>query len=217
MRFKHLAETSAAALILLAILAWPANADPLTPCEVHQRQLLRVALSVAIGEIAVDPSAIARVVDQLWAPDGIDIDWIDETRAAKQGRLNAWVVVGRKTAESANVPALDPNLARRIVWISADEVVGRFEQTLSVEMHVPRESARHLMFGGGHLIERALGYAIAHRLGHSVMGLPHAASGLMSADYNSTPVFTAVSAANLDAEGRKLLEKRFGVGCAATR
>ena len=212
MTLKNLAVSSAAALTLLSTAA-VASADPVLQCEVHQRHLIRVALSLAIGETPVQSFAIARVVDQLWEPEGVDIDWIDETQVATADRLDAWVVVGRTVAESAHFPPREDNLARQTVWISADEVVARFEQRLSIQMQVPRESARHLLYGN-QLLERSLGYAIAHRLGHAALGLSHAPVGLMSQDDVATPAPAAVVTRDLDAANRKLLQKWFGVGCA---
>jgi hypothetical protein len=217
MKFRNLAVASVAAVAFLGVSAARASADPAMQCEVHQRQLLRVALSVAIGPSTVDASAITRVVEQLWAPEGVDIEWIDETQAAAEDRLDAWVVIGRKASESSKVPAREINVSRRVVGISIDEVMSRFEQTLSLQMQVSRESARHLMLGNAHLIERSLGYAVAHKLGHSLMGLSHAATGLMSDAYDTVPGLTGVPASNLDAESRQLLQKRFGVGCVAAR
>jgi hypothetical protein len=49
------------------------------------------------------------------------------------------------------------------------------------------------------------------------MGLPHATTGLMSADYNPAPGLTSLHGSDLDAESRRLLQKRFGVGCIAAR
>ncbi|MGH9200831.1 MAG: hypothetical protein ACRD2A_06310, partial [Vicinamibacterales bacterium] len=184
-------------------------------CEVHRRQVLRVALSVAIGQTPFDQRAITRVVEQLWAPEGVGIDWIDEPQASTPERLDAWVVVGRKSAEAAVTPR--PNVRARIVLISVDEVAARLEQALSLQLQVPRDSVRHLMFGNAHLIGQSLGYAIAHQLGHSVFGLPHASAGLMSADYNQLPGLNSVPAAGLDGESRRILQKRFDVGCVAAR
>jgi hypothetical protein len=215
MKFMNLAMVSVAAVAFLGVPAVRAAAEPGMQCEVHQRQLLRVTLSVAIGPNAVDTSAITRVVDQLWAPEGVDIEWIDETRAASDDRLDAWVVIGRKASETSKVPARENNVAHRVVGISSDDVISRFEQALSLQMQVPRESAHHLMFGNAHLIERSLGYTVAHKLGHSLMGLSHAKSGLMSDAYDAAPGLTGLAASNLDADSRQLLQKRFGVGCTA--
>jgi hypothetical protein len=187
MKLKNLAVSSATALALVSG-AEKAAADPGMQCEIHYRHLIRVALSVAIGESPVHTFAIARVVDQLWEPEGVDIEWIDETKAATEDRLDAWVVVGRTVAESANVPPL--------------------------QMQLPRESTRHLLFGGP-MMDRALGYAVAHRLGHAVLGLSHAPAGLMSASDSAAPGLAAVLTGDLDAANRRLLQTRFGVGCAA--
>jgi hypothetical protein len=213
MKLKTLAVSGAAALLLVSSAAGAA-ADPGMQCELHHRHLIRVALSVAVGETRVDSFAVARLVDQSWEPEGVDIDWIDETQAATEARLDAWVVVGRTVAETAHFPPREDNLARRMVWISADEVVTRFEQRLSVQMQMPRESARHLLFGS-QLLERALGDAIAHRIGHAVLGLSHAAVGLMSQGEMAVPAPSAAWTRDLDVANRKLLQKRFGVGCAA--
>jgi hypothetical protein len=216
MKFRTLVVASVAALALSGLPAAAGTAGPAAQCEVQQRQLLRVAMSIAVGQTAVDPTTVARVVDQLWASEGVDIDWIGETEAATDHRLDAWIVIGRRAAEASSVPARDPNVGHRVVAISLDEVVGRFEHGLSLQMQVSRESARHLLFGNRHLIERSLGYAVAHKLGHSVMGLTHKA-GLMSVDYDSTPGLTSVRPPELDSENRRLLQKRFGVGCGAAR
>ncbi len=217
MKFRNLAVASVAAMALLGCGPVKAAADPATQCEVQQRQLLRVSLSVAAGQTTLDATAIQRVVDQLWAPEGVDVEWISETQAAAEDRLDAWVVVGRNAAELSNVPTRDNNVAHRVVSVSTDEVMGRFERSLSLQMQTTRESARHLMFGHAHLIERSLGFAVAHRLGHTALGLPHALTGLMSDDYNPSPGLTGVHAVELDAENRKLLQRRFGVGCVAAR
>jgi hypothetical protein len=214
MRFKILALSS---LMAVAFLAAEAAADPEAQCDIHHRHLLRVALSVAIGQTALDTPTLTGVVEQLWADEGVDIDWVEEMRAATEDRLDAWVVVGRTVAESAHVPPRGDNLARPIVWISTDQAVAQFEQRLSVQMQVPRESARHLLFANGHLIEQLLGYSIAHKLGHTVMGLPEAATGLMNAASNLTPGLTAIVPIGLDPKSRRAVQQRFGVGCAAAR
>jgi hypothetical protein len=217
MKFRTLVVASVAAMALSGSPAAAATAELPAQCEVQQRQLLRVAMSIAVGQTAVDTTAVARVVDRLWAREGVDIDWIGESEVAADHRLDAWIVVGRRATESSTVPVRDNNVGHRVVAISLDDVIRRFEQSLSLQMQVSRESARHLMFGNAHLIERSLGYAVAHKLGHSVMGLTHAAAGLMSDDYNSMPGLTGVGAPELDGENRRLLQKRFGVGCVTAR
>jgi hypothetical protein len=211
MKVMHLAIGSLAAAFLA--IAAEAAADSGTQCGVQYRHLVRVALSVAPGEAPVDTLSIARVVDQLWEPEGVDIDWIDEERAVTEERLDAWAVVGRTADELMQVPPREASLARRTVWISTDEVVARFEQRLSLQMQLPRESARHLL-RTGQLMERLLGYALGHQLGHAVLGLSHAQSGLMSADYVPSPGASAIVIRDLDAENRRLLHKRFAIGCA---
>jgi hypothetical protein len=214
MKVKTQAISIVSALVLLTGAA--ANAAGAGPwqCGVDHRHLLRVALSVATTEAAFDVFTIARAVHRLWSHEGVDIDWIDETRV--DDRLDAWVVIGRTASDSAHAPRNENDLGGRMVWISTDEVVDRFEQRLSLHLQAPRETARHLL-RGGHLLERVLSYAIAHQLGHSALGLSHAAAGPMTADYGAPPGLTAVVARDLDPANRRLLQKRFGIGCVAAR
>lgn len=212
MEFKNVAATVGAVVMLAAFAGTAAADQPPTPCGVHQRHVLRVALSVAVGPTVLDKMAIARVVSQLWEPEGLDIDWIDETAAAQEPRLDAWVVIGRRTAELSKLPPSPDGVSRHLVWVSMDTVESQLEQTLAMQMQMSRESARHLAFGSSHLIERSLGRAVAHRLGHSLMGLPHSATGVMSASY-SGDIELRSSPAQLDAQARRMLQRRFAIGC----
>jgi hypothetical protein len=214
MKVKTLAISSVSALVLLTGSAANAAWADAWQCGVDQRHLLRVAMSVATTETPLDAFTIARAVDRLWAHEGVDIDWIEETRV--DDRLDAWVVIGRTASESASVASRANILGHPMVWISIDEIVARFEQRLSLQLQVPRETARHMLLGA-QLLERALGYAIAHELGHSSLGLSHASAGPMSADYGAPPELTAVVARDLDPANRGLLQKRFGIGCLAAR
>ena len=214
MKVKTVAIWSVSALVWLTGSAANAAAAEPWQCGVDQRHLLRVAMSVATTETPLDAFTIARAVDRLWAHEGVDIDWIDETRV--DDRLDAWVVIGRTANDSAHVAPRANNLGYQTVWISTDAIVARFEQRLSLQLQAPRETARHLLLGG-QLLERALGYATAHQLGHSALGLSHASAGPMSADYGAPPGLTAVVARDLDPANRRLLQKRFGIGCVAAR
>jgi hypothetical protein len=204
MEFKSLAASSVAATILIASLAAPVAAGQPPQCVV-QRHLLRVALTAA--DPAVDTAYVARVVEQLWGAEGVDFDWIDEAKIASEDRLDARVVIG---------PKADYRFNGTIVWITTGDVIDRLAQHMSVEMQLSRDSARHLMFRG-HLLERSLGYTVAHRLGHAVLGLSHAATGLMGNAYDSLNGVTALAALDLDAGNRRSLQKRFGIGCIAAR
>jgi hypothetical protein len=88
MKVKTQAISIVSALVLLTGAA--ANAAGAGPwqCGVDHRHLLRVALSVATTEAAFDVFTIARAVHRLWSHEGVDIDWIDETRV--DDRLDAW-------------------------------------------------------------------------------------------------------------------------------
>lgn len=186
-------------------------------CEIQKRHVLRVALSVAAGETPLDKRVMTVTVEQLWAPEGFGIDWIDETVASRDDRLDAWVVVTRRSVEAVKPgerTERDNLRSPRIVLIAADEVESRVTQGLSLQLQVPPDTVRHLMFGDRHLFERSLGYTIAHRLGHTVMGLSHAATGLMSRDYLKATRSGAFLQSRLDAVSRKSLQKRFGLGCA---
>ena len=212
MKFRNLAVAGVAAMAFLGVSAARASADQPMRCEVHQRQVLRVALSIAVGPTILDKMAVAHVVNQVWEPEGLDIDWIDETAAAQEPRLDAWVVLGRRTAELSKLPPSLDGVSRHLVWVSMDTVESQLEQTLAMQMQMSRESARHLMFGSSHLIERSLGRAVAHRLGHSLMGLRHSATGLMSSSY-SGEIQLRSSPAQLDAQARRMLQRRFAIGC----
>jgi hypothetical protein len=192
--------------------AGTAVAGPDSQCDIYQRQIVRVALSLATGGTAIDEAAIKRAAERQWASEGLDIEWIDERVAASDLRLDAWVVVERSHSEWTVPPRAD-GLVRRIARVSLDNVAAKLEQKLSIEMQLSREAARHLMFGSSHLIEQSLGRTIAHQLGHSVMGLRHGNAGLMSARYDAGEH----SITQLDEDSRRRLQQRFAIGCASAR
>lgn len=218
---SHVASATIVVLVTLFGAAAGAEAttptlDPLPPseCTGLPRPHMRLRLGAPEGMV-FDQSTIIDVVNRLWGREGLELDWVPPNAPPTWDGLDAWIQLRRHRiagAERASGSvAFQGGQTRRFIQVSIDATFARVEWSLASRLQLQPTSVFHLLFAGGRqIVERSLGYTIAHEIGHYVLAQPrHSRDGLMRAAYD--PVTTASvrpESMQLDTKSRARLRER---------
>ena len=190
-------------LVATTSLAKPVGTAAESPshpgCDGHSRKQLRVILHVA-PEFAGLRLGIRTVVSNAWKGEGLHLVWL-----SSETELHA--------SEADSVPSIVlsdfPERSRQqaLGWIHAPEgVIGR---RIAIPVRAIVAWLRsHRPEPTMALRERAIGYIVAHELGHFLLqSKTHAPAGLMRATLTFTAVLDDAVPA-LDADSRERLRSR---------
>jgi len=180
---------------LLAVLPWLPPADlpraPPTPCAV----VVDVQVQARLDWGLLEWHSFTGEVERVWAPYGVTFCWAEGPRGCEGVEARVRVLIADELPASAVRETARQMVVGRITFHAnapGSDIV------LSVT------SARHLVvhatLGGrpisewpaaiaGHLIPRVMGRALAHEIGHYLLGTrEHAPRGLMAASFKPDDV-----------------------------
>jgi hypothetical protein len=186
-------------------------------CAVLPRPDLRVKMTIASHGVRIDSAGVRAIVDRIWNAEGLSIAWQD---GVGSDGVDAWILIGHGPADNHDPTAIGgilfgpdgvPNRLLRLsidaasAWALAGEA-SRF-QTATV--------FRNLTLGQADVqMQRVLGYAAAHELGHFVLASKtHASSGLMKARVTRDEPLDP-RALRLDQSSRRRLRDRLATSAA---
>ena len=186
-------------------------------CAVLPRPDLRVKMAIASTRVRIDSAVVRAIVDRIWNAEGLSIAWQD---GVGSDGVDAWFLIGHGPADNRDRTAVGgilfgpdgvPNRMLRLsidaagAWALAGEA-SRF-QTGTVFLNLTLGQADAQM-------QRVLGYAAAHELGHFVLASKtHASSGLMKARVTRDDPHDP-RALRLDKDSRRRLGDRLAASAA---
>jgi hypothetical protein len=170
-----------------ALLLWPAGASAASPaggCPPGHERVVRAWLSAATPEAAGIKERVRAEIVNVWSHAGVHLHWLDPIGDASDTSALRIVIqdTEAKTADARRTPVLawimfaggKPGTIIRASTHAAHSVLER-----SVEARATRGSAVHVE-AFRQLVARAIGWAIAHEIGHHLSGsAQHDTVGLM--------------------------------------
>jgi hypothetical protein len=188
-----------------------------TPCL---SQPLRVRLTVDAESARAFTLPVRAIVEEVWRPAGLTIAWVDEG-AAWEG-TDFWLALlhGMKPAggEVIGRVQFDRGIPQPLARISIDDAVlwtRRYRASLLATTMMALNS------GGAddvRLVERLMGYAAAHEVGHFVLASKaHAANGIMQSTFRNGASLALADLWRLDGANLLRFHARQSDSCAAKR
>ena len=190
-----------------------ANKRPADACDILPRVDMRLRLTVN-SPLVADPSEIQRIVDNVWAAEGLHFRWVPATAPLNSWTgLDAWIVVGHQRVHATKPEAIgsvqfQDDVPSRIIRLSVDAaqawVVSQEARTYKLHRSFVQLRARTPLAR----TTKVLGYAAAHEVGHFVLASKtHASHGLMQAAYRD-PYAVGLNRLQLDPISRRRLRDR---------
>lgn len=180
------------------------------------RRHLQVRLTIASGPPSDAETTVRHIVDDTWRSEGLIISWAQGAPDADawQG-LDLWVaIVPGIPAASDGGPMGEVRFhrdqPRRMIRVSLDAVVAWVSRDQAARFGTSTVVRNQTIGRNAELVPRALGYIVAHEIGHVVLGTrAHARSGVMQATYaGAERLLTTPGALGLDATNRAVLRTR---------
>ena len=186
-------------------------------CAVLPRQDLRVKMTIASRRVRIDSAVVRAIVDRTWNAEGLSIAWQD---GVGPDGADAWILIGHGPADDRDPTAIGSILfgpdgvPNRLLRLSIDAAS---KWALAGEASRFRTATvfRNLTLGQADAqMQRVLGYAAAHELGHFVLASKtHASSGLMKARFTRDDRLDP-GAMRLDQRSRRRLVDRLSASAA---
>jgi hypothetical protein len=181
------------------------------------RSPLRVRVTVSSRTFAHAASVMRATVEDVWGREGLSVAWIDADPPDRRTDVDFWIAAAEGMTLTGGVIGtllFHDDTPRSLAQISIDaaiEWVRRYEESRFL---VPVASRALLQMPDAiHLIERTLGYAAAHELGHFVLASKsHTSSGVMQDVYRRPGDLKKPSIWQLDAGSRARLQRRLAAG-----
>jgi hypothetical protein len=205
--------TAALAVGLPTAVAAAPRADD---CSVLPRAAMRVRLTLNSPVVADAGPAIREIAGTTWAREGVELRWLDDAPGATPtwAGVDLWVMVRPEAASRQRHDALGAVLfgdgaPHPLIRVSTDAVIAWVHRDVAARFRTVERPFPTLTLGDSRQrVVQALGYVVAHEIGHVVLATRrHAREGLMAAAYERPSVLAAGPMA-LDATNRRRLAGR---------
>jgi hypothetical protein len=176
---------------------------------------LRVRLSLEAGGLPVTGRDIPEIVSSIWEPEGLAFEWLSRPDEQDVKSVDLWVLVRPEPPSGRDKNMLGSILflagrPTNVIRVSLEAVVRWVRQQVLGDSS-PSGALSGLAFAGSNpLVERTLGFVVAHEIGHFVLASrEHSRDGVMKASYDSKiPFDPSRSPPGLDSHSRELLRDR---------
>jgi hypothetical protein len=206
----------------LGVAALPAAAgangvEPVTArvCQVLPRTQMRLRLSLFDEGDRLNAGAISRHASQIWQAEGLSFEWLPLNAPPSWTNLDAWVQIRRGPvvgAESSiGAVRFQGDVPSKLIQVSIAAAVKRVVANLSARLRIDPQAFFSLEVADSRqVLERALGYAVAHELGHYLLATKeHSSAGLMRQSFDPVADLAPRSTdTTLDPENRDRLRER---------
>jgi len=203
------------AAALSAAGANSAGPVPAAVCQVLPRTQMRLRLSMVDEGDRLNAGAISQHASQIWQAEGLSIEWLPPNAPPSWKNLDAWVQIRRGPvagAESAfGAVRFQGEVPSKLIQVSIANTAKRVVSNLSARLRLPPGAFFSLEVGDSRqVLERALGYAVAHELGHYLLATKeHSGAGLMRQSFDPAADLAPRSTnATLDPDNRDRLRQR---------
>lgn len=203
------------AVLLMANVLVGSQAPPLKECSALPSPL-RVRMTISSPEWTGAEPTIRRLVEDTWSPAGLRIEWA--AAESKWDAIDFWIAVvpGMPTSERGGALGMlrfkgnEPGPMARVSIDAALVWARRYQaRLLNAPMKAIEMAPRTLT-----LVNRVMGYAAAHELGHFVLAAKaHASTGIMRAEYRDAGELFEARVWRLDARNRERLQQRMTDRC----
>lgn len=207
-RFGAAASPAAAADTL-------AGPVPAAVCQVLPRTQMRLRLSLFDEGDRLNADAISQHASEIWRAEGLSFEWLPLDAPPSWTNLDVWVQIRRGPvvgAESSiGAVRFQGQVPSKLIQVSIENTAKRVVANLSARWRIELGAFFSLEVADSRqVLERALGYAVAHELGHYVLATKdHAGSGLMRQSFDpAADLAPASKDATLDPKNRDRLRQR---------
>jgi hypothetical protein len=195
------------------------NAPTLRECAVLPRRNLRVRLTSPLERASLIPE-VAVQIGRLWAPEGVQIQWIQGMSSSGDPWIgvDVWIAMVRELdteprGDVLGIVQFDRGIPRRLVRVSIDAVLLWLQRAPTKRRYVPASRLPGGEPAAPQQLATALAYVGAHELGHYLLATRHhARRGLMRAVFEHPELLDAPDLWALDARSRSLLRGRISQG-----
>jgi hypothetical protein len=198
--------------LLVAVSLLGANASPDEMRCNGIRSPLRVRVTVSSTTFVHAASVMRATVEDVWGREGLPITWIDDPLDTRT-EADLWIAaIEGMTLPRGVIGAVlfHGDTPRSLARISIDAAIEWVRGYQESRFLMPIASRTLLQMPGTiGLVERTLGFAAAHELGHFVLASKsHTSSGVMQDVYRRPGDLNKPSAWQLDADSRERLQRR---------
>ena len=182
-------------LLVTAVMATDALAAPLPPaprrrCSDPPSPVTRVWLQTPATASTFDAEAAKTVVDRTWLPAGLTFDWLPPSPQRRADDADVVIIVEQTPLKNAPKGALGVvrfagGQPQKIVRVSTGTIADWIAARM-IERRLWPGNARAFLGSprASRMVERAMGYVIAHELGHVLLAdKNHSGEGVMQASY----------------------------------
>jgi hypothetical protein len=188
---------------------------PAAVCQVLPRTQMRLRLSLFDEGDRLNADTISQHVSQIWRAEGLALEWLPLDAPPSWTNLDAWVQIRRGPvvgAESSiGAVRFQGQVPSKLIQVSIANTAKRVVANLATRWRIELGAFFSLQVADSRqVLERALGFAVAHELGHYVLATKsHAGSGLMRQSFDPAADLAPRSThAALDPKNRARLRQR---------
>ena len=188
---------------------------PAAVCQVLPRTQMRLRLSLFDEGDRLNADAISQHASDIWSAEGLVFEWLPHDAPPSWTNLDVWVQIRRGPvvgAESSiGAVRFQGEVPSKLIQVSIANTAKRVVANLSSRWRIELGAFFSLEVADSRqVLERALGYAVAHELGHYVLATKdHAGSGLMRQSFDpAADLAPASKDATLDPKNRDRLRRR---------
>lgn len=188
---------------------------PAAVCQVLPRPQMRLRLSLFDEGDRLNAEAIAQHAAQIWQAEGLSFEWLPIDNPPSWTNLDAWVQIRRGPvvgAESSiGAVRFRGDVPSKLIQVSIANTTKRVAANLSARLRIEPQAFFSLQVAESRqVVERALGYAVAHELGHYLLATKkHAGAGLMRQSFDPADNLAPRSSlTTLDPKNRARLRQR---------
>ena len=176
---------------------------------------MRLRLSIFDEGDRLNADTISQHATQIWHAEGLAFEWLPRDTQPSWSNLDAWVQIRRGPvvgAESSiGAVRFQGQVPSKLIQVSIDATAKRMASNLAARWRLaPRVFFSLQVADSRQVLERALGYAVAHELGHYLLATKeHASTGLMRQSFDpSADLKPQSKEATLDPKNRDRLRQR---------
>ena len=188
---------------------------PAAVCQVLPRTQMRLRLSFFDEGDRLNAAAIVQHASHIWRAEGLELEWLPLDAPPSWTNLDAWVQIRRGPVAGAEssigAVRFQGEVPSKLIQVSIANAAKHVVSNLSARWRIELGAFFSLQVGDSRqVLERALGYAVAHELGHYLLATKdHAADGLMRQSFDpAADLEPASKDATLDATNRDRLRQR---------
>lgn len=190
-----------------------ASAPARRVCDHPPSPVVRARVIVSPAVSPVEGSAVVRIVEKVWRPEGLSFEWLD--RRAAVASVDVFVYVDgpalkdapRGTLGAVSFVAGQPT---KVVRVSVDAI--RSWAATRMASIYPISGRRQLALGldvGRQIVENTLAHVVAHEIGHVLLATrSHGDSGVMAQQFAEVHAMTTEIPLALDRASRERLKSR---------